>query len=180
MTVAELLKVADHLDAKGQQVVRKAYERASSAHTGQRRLSGEDYVNHPLEVAAILADLQLDAQTLAAALLHDTVEDTALTAEEVETEFGPEVARLVEGVTKLGRISIRTDQQQQAENIRKMMVAMAEDLRVVLIKLADRLHNMRTLDPLPEVKRRKISRETLDIYAPLPHPLAISHLKSDP
>src|SRR5712664_3890609 len=136
MTVAELLKVADHLDAKGQQVVRKAYERASSAHTGQRRLSGEDYVNHPLEVAAILADLELDAPTIAAALLHDTVEDTALTAEEVEREFGPEVARLVDG-----------------------------------------LHNMRTLDPLPEVKRRKISRETLDIYAPLAHRLGIGQIK---
>jgi len=177
MTVSELLKIADHLDPKGQQVVRKAYERASSAHTGQRRLSGEDYVNHPLEVAAILADLELDAPTIAAALLHDTVEDTALTAEEVESEFGPEVARLVDGVTKLGRIALRSDQQQQAENIRKMMVAMAEDLRVVLIKLADRLHNMRTLDPLPEVKRRKISRETLDIYAPLAHRLGIGQIK---
>src|SRR6202158_453756 len=177
MTVSELLRVADHLDPKGQQVVRKAYERASSAHTGQRRLSGEDYVNHPLEVAAILADLELDAPTIAAALLHDTVEDNALTAEEVEREFGPEVARLVDGVTKLGRIALRSDQQQQAENIRKMMVAMAEDLRVVLIKLADRLHNMRTLDPLPEVKRRKISRETLDIYAPLAHRLGIGQIK---
>src|SRR5437879_8667492 len=147
------------------------------AHRGQHRLSGEDYVNHPLEVATILADLQLDAQTLAAALLHDTVEDTPLTAEAVKREFGPEVARLVDGVTKLGRISLRSDQQQQAENIRKMMVAMAEDLRVVLIKLADRLHNMRTLDPLPEVKRRKISRETLDIYAPLAHRLGIGQLK---
>ncbi|HAF19976.1 MAG TPA: (p)ppGpp synthetase, partial [Chloroflexi bacterium] len=177
MTVSELLRIADHLEPKDRELVRKAYERAATAHHGQRRLSGEDYVNHPLEVAAILADLQLDAQTLAAALLHDTVEDTALTAQEIETEFGPEVARLVEGVTKLGRISIRTDQQQQAENIRKMMVAMAEDLRVVLIKLADRLHNMRTLDPLPEVKRRKISRETLDIYAPLAHRLGIGQLK---
>src|ERR1700693_563725 len=177
MTVSELLRVADHLDPKGQQMVRKAYERAASAHTGQRRLSGEDYVNHPLEVAAILADLELDAETISAALLHDTVEDTALTADEVEREFGPEVARLVDGVTKLGRIALRTDQQQQAENIRKMMVAMAEDLRVVLIKLADRLHNMRTLDPLPEVKRRKISRETLDIYAPLAHRLGIGQLK---
>src|SRR6266576_654209 len=139
MTVSELLRVADHLDPSGQQVVRKAYERAAAAHTGQRRLSGEDYVNHPLEVAAILADLELDAATIAAALLHDTVEDTNLTAEEVKREFGPEVARLVDGVTKLGRISLRTDQQQQAENIRKMMVAMAEDLRVVLIKLAHRL-----------------------------------------
>jgi len=177
VTVSELLRIADHLEPKDRELVRKAYDRAAVAHRGQRRLSGEDYVNHPLEVAAILADLQLDAQTLAAALLHDTVEDTALTADEVEAEFGPEVARLVEGVTKLGRISIRTDQQQQAENIRKMMVAMAEDLRVVLIKLADRLHNMRTLDPLPEIKRRKISRETLDIYAPLAHRLGIGQLK---
>jgi len=177
MTVSELLRVADHLDPTGQQVVRKAYERAASAHTGQRRLSGEDYVNHPLEVAAILADLELDAETIAAALLHDTVEDTNLTADEVKREFGPEVARLVDGVTKLGRISLRTDQQQQAENIRKMMVAMAEDLRVVLIKLADRLHNMRTLEPLAEAKRRKISRETLDIYAPLAHRLGIGQIK---
>jgi len=177
VTVSELLRVADHLEPKDRELVRKAYERAATAHRGQRRLSGEDYVNHPLEVAAILADLQLDAQTLAAALLHDTVEDTALTADEVKKEFGPEVANLVEGVTKLGRISIRTDQQQQAENVRKMMVAMAEDLRVVLIKLADRLHNMRTLDPLPEVKRRKISRETLDIYAPLAHRLGIGQIK---
>ncbi len=177
MTVSELLRVADHLDPSGQQVVRKAYERAAEAHRGQRRLSGEDYVNHPLEVAAILADLELDAETIAAALLHDTVEDTNLTAEEVKREFGPEVARLVDGVTKLGRISLRTDQQQQAENIRKMMVAMAEDLRVVLIKLADRLHNMRTLQPLAEAKRRKISRETLDIYAPLAHRLGIGQIK---
>src|ERR1700694_5770336 len=177
MTVSELLKVADHLDLKAQELVRKAYERAAKAHTGQRRLSGEDYLTHPMEVAAILADLELDAETISAALLHDTVEDTALTAEEVEREFGPEVARLVEGVTKLGRISLRSDQQQQAENIRKMMVAMAEDLRVVLIKLADRLHNMRTLDPLPDVKRRKISRETLDIYAPLAHRLGIGQIK---
>src|SRR5438874_7092561 len=158
-------------------MVRRAFEWAASAHNGQHRLSGEDYVNHPMEVAAILADLELDAETLAAALLHDTVEDTPLTADEVEQEFGPEVARLVDGVTKLGRISLRSDQQQQAENIRKMMVAMAEDLRVVLIKLADRLHNMRTLDPLPEVKRRKISRETLDIYAPLAHRLGIGQIK---
>ena len=177
MTVSELLRIADHLEPSAQDMVRRAYARAASAHSGQRRLSGEDYVNHPMEVAAILADLELDAETIAAALLHDTVEDTALTAEEVEKEFGPEVARLVEGVTKLGRLSLRSDQQQQAENIRKMMVAMAEDLRVVLIKLADRLHNMRTLDPLPDVKRRKISRETLDIYAPLAHRLGIGQVK---
>jgi len=177
LTVSELLRIADHLDPNGQTMVRRAYERAASAHNGQHRLSGEDYVNHPLEVAAILADLELDAETIAAALLHDTVEDTNLTTEEVKREFGAEVGGLVEGVTKLGRISLRTDQQQQAENIRKMMVAMAEDLRVVLIKLADRLHNMRTLEPLTEAKRRKISRETLDIYAPLAHRLGIGQIK---
>src|SRR5258706_8692050 len=177
MTVSELLRIADHLDRTDQEIVRRAYERALAAHAGQRRLSGEEYVNHPMEVAAILADLQPDAEPLAAGLLHDAVEDTPLTSDEVEHEFGPEVARLVDGVTKLGRISLRSDQQQQAENIRKMMVAMAEDLRVVLIKLADRLHNMRTLDPLPEVKRRKISRETLDIYAPLAHRLGIGQIK---
>ena len=177
MTVSDLLRIADHLEPGDREIVKRAYERAARAHTGQRRLSGEDYVNHPMEVAAILADLELDAETIAAALLHDTVEDTALTADEVEREFGPEVASLVEGVTKLGRISLRSDQQQQAENIRKMMIAMAEDLRVVLIKLADRLHNMRTLDPLPDLKRRKISRETLEIYAPLAHRLGIGQLK---
>src|SRR5437016_13164608 len=123
MTVSELLRVADHLDPSGQQVVRKAYERAAAAHTGQRRLSGEDHVNHPLEVAAILADLELDAATIAAALLHDTVEDRNLTADEVKREFGPEVARPGDRVTQLGRISLRTDQQQDGENSRKMTSA---------------------------------------------------------
>ena len=177
MTVSELLRVAEHLPPEDRELVEKAYRRAAAAHTGQHRLSGEDYVNHPLEVASILAELHLDAATIVAAILHDTVEDTDLTAQELTKEFGPEVARLVEGVTKLGRISLRSDQQQQAENIRKMMVAMAEDLRVVLIKLADRLHNMRTLELLPELKRRKISRETLDIYAPLAHRLGIGQIK---
>jgi GTP pyrophosphokinase len=158
-------------------MVDAAFQRAAEAHAGQHRLSGEDYVNHPLEVAAILAELNLDAATIAAALLHDTVEDTPLTLKQIDTEFGPDVARLVEGVTKLGRISFRSEQQTQAENIRKMLLAMADDIRVVLIKLADRLHNMRTLDPLPEVKRRRISRETLDIYAPLAHRLGIAQVK---
>ncbi len=158
-------------------MVQRAYERAAVAHTGQRRLSGEDYVQHPLEVASILADLTLDGSSIAAALLHDTVEDTPLTLDEIRKEFGPDVAHLVEGVTKLSRISFRSAQQIQAENIRKMLLAMAEDLRVVLIKLADRLHNMRTLDPLPEVKRRRIAKETLDIYAPLAHRLGIGQIK---
>src|SRR5438105_1867713 len=158
-------------------MVSRAYERAAAAHTGQRRLSGEEYVNHPLEVAHILADLKLDAATIVAALLHERVEDTEVTVQQVEEEFGTAVARLVEGVTKLGRISFRSNQQHQAENIRKMLLAMADDIRVVLIKLADRLHNMRTLEPLPEPKRRRIARETLDIYAPLAHRLGIGQVK---
>jgi GTP pyrophosphokinase len=177
MSISELLRIAEHLAPPDRELVSKAYARAASAHTGQRRLSGEEYVNHPLEVASILADLRLDASTLAAALLHDTVEDTELTMEEVSREFGPDVAHLVEGVTKLSRISFRSDQQLHAENIRKMLMAMADDIRVVLIKLADRLHNMRTLDVLPEVKRKRISRETLDIYAPLAHRLGIGQIK---
>jgi guanosine-3',5'-bis(diphosphate) 3'-pyrophosphohydrolase len=177
VTVSELLRVAEHLPPDDRELVEKAYRRAAAAHTGQHRLSGEDYVNHPLEVASILAELHLDAATIVAAILHDTVEDTDLTGQELTREFGPEVAKLVEGVTKLGRISIRSEQQHQAENIRKMLLAMAEDIRVVLIKLADRLHNMRTLEFLPEPKRLKISRETLDIYAPLAHRLGIWQIK---
>jgi GTP diphosphokinase / guanosine-3',5'-bis(diphosphate) 3'-diphosphatase len=177
VTVSELLRVAEHLPPEDRELVERAYRRAAAAHTGQHRLSGEDYVNHPLEVASILAELHLDAATIVAAILHDTVEDTELTAQELTAEFGAEVAKLVEGVTKLGRISIRSEQQHQAENIRKMLLAMAEDIRVVLIKLADRLHNMRTLEFLPEPKRMKISRETLDIYAPLAHRLGIWQIK---
>ncbi|HVC99999.1 MAG TPA: bifunctional (p)ppGpp synthetase/guanosine-3',5'-bis(diphosphate) 3'-pyrophosphohydrolase [Candidatus Dormibacteraeota bacterium] len=177
MTVSELLRISEHLPPEDRELVERAYQRASAAHSGQRRLSGEDYVNHPLQVASILAELRLDAATIIAAILHDTVEDTELTAQELSAEFGPEVAKLVEGVTKLGRISIRSEQQHQAENIRKMLLAMAEDVRVVLIKLADRLHNMRTLEFLPEAKRLRISRETLDIYAPLAHRLGIWQLK---
>jgi GTP diphosphokinase / guanosine-3',5'-bis(diphosphate) 3'-diphosphatase len=177
VTVSELLRIAEHLPPDDRELVERAYQRAAAAHSGQRRLSGEDYVNHPLQVASILAELRLDAATIIAAILHDTVEDTELTAEELTTEFGAEVAKLVEGVTKLGRISIRSEQQHQAENIRKMLLAMAEDVRVVLIKLADRLHNMRTLEYLPEPKRLRISRETLDIYAPLAHRLGIWQLK---
>jgi guanosine-3',5'-bis(diphosphate) 3'-pyrophosphohydrolase len=177
MSISELLRVTEHLPPKEREVVQRAYECAVAAHAGQRRLTGEDYVEHPLQVAAILAGLHLDADTLAAALLHDTVEDTDLTLEEVADRFGNEIARLVESVTKLSQISFRSDQQRHAENIRKMLLAMADDVRVVLIKLADRLHNMRTLDPLPELKRKRIARETLDIYAPLAHRLGIGQIR---
>jgi GTP diphosphokinase / guanosine-3',5'-bis(diphosphate) 3'-diphosphatase len=177
VSISELLRIADHLAPADRELVQRAYARASEAHVGQHRISGEEFVEHPLHVARILADLGLDAQTLAAALLHDTVEDTNLTAEQVEAEFGAGVARLVEGATKLTRIEFRSDQQLQAENIRRMLLAMADDIRVVLIKLADRLHNMRTLDALPEPRRRRISRETLDIYAPLAHRLGLGQIK---
>jgi guanosine-3',5'-bis(diphosphate) 3'-pyrophosphohydrolase len=177
VSISELLRIAEHLPAPERDLVQKAYERALEAHAGQRRLSGEDYVEHPLQVASVLADLHLDAPTLAAALLHDTVEDTDLTLQQVANEFGADVAHLVEGVTKLSRISFRSDQQRHAENIRKMLLAMADDIRVVLIKLADRLHNMRTLEPLPDHKRKRIARETLDVYAPLAHRLGIGQLK---
>ncbi|HEX6489720.1 MAG TPA: bifunctional (p)ppGpp synthetase/guanosine-3',5'-bis(diphosphate) 3'-pyrophosphohydrolase [Candidatus Dormibacteraeota bacterium] len=177
MTISEVVRIAEHLDPKDRELVSRAYDVAAQAHAGQRRLSGEEYVNHPIEVASILAELNLDAATIIAAILHDTVEDTDLTSEEVEREFGGDVARLVAGVTKLGRISFRTPQQHQAENIRRMLLAMADDVRVVLIKLADRLHNMRTLDALPEHKRKRIARETLDIYAPLAHRLGIGQVK---
>ena len=177
VSISELLRIADHLPAADRELVQRAYARASEAHVGQHRVSGEAYVEHPIYVARILADLGLDAQTLCAALLHDTVEDTDLTLGEVEAEFGPGVARLVEGATKLTRIEFRSDQQLHAENIRRMLLAMADDIRVVLIKLADRLHNMRTLDALPEQRRRRISRETLDIYAPLAHRLGMGQIK---
>jgi GTP pyrophosphokinase len=177
VSISELLRTADRLAPADRELVQRAHARASEAHVGQHRVSGEEFVEHPLQVARILADLGLDAQTLAAALLHDTVEDTDLTLEQVEAEFGTDVARLVEGATKLTRIEFRSDQQLQAENIRRMLLAMAEDLRVVLIKLADRLHNMRTLDALPEPRRRRISRETLDIYAPLAHRLGLGQIK---
>jgi GTP pyrophosphokinase len=155
----------------------RAHEVAERAHKGQFRLSGEPYIEHPLSVAGILADLRLDADTLAAALLHDTVEDTDVTLEWLRAEFGDHVARLVNGVTKLGKIHMRSREQVQAENIRKMLVAMAEDIRVVLIKLGDRLHNMRTVEALPPERRQRIARETLDIYAPLAHRLGIWQMK---
>ncbi len=168
--------------------VEKAYQFALKAHEGQVRLSGEPYLEHPLQVAITLAGLQLDADALAAALLHDVTEDCGVPLERIESEFNPAVARLVDGATKLGKLSLQVPgtvmrrdvsaaRQQQAESLRKMLVAMAEDLRVVFIKLADRLHNMRTLDALPPERQREIARETLEIYAPLAHRLGIWELK---
>ncbi len=155
----------------------RAYERADAAHAGQVRRSGEPYIQHPLAVARIVADLGLDDVTIAAALLHDAVEDTSVSIDDLATEFGPELAAIVDGVTKLDRISFDSKEAQQAATMRKMLVAMAKDLRVLIIKLADRLHNMRTLAALPAWKQERIARETLDIYAPLAHRLGMQDVK---
>jgi len=155
----------------------RAYRTAEAAHEGQRRLSGEPFIDHPLAVALIVAELRLDTTTLQAALLHDTVEDTPVSLERIEHDFGEDVAHIVDGLTKLERLPSRTRELAQAENVRKMIVAMAGDIRVLLIKLADRLHNMRTLSALPEHKQRRIATETLEIYAPLANRLGVQEMK---
>ncbi|HVF33334.1 MAG TPA: HD domain-containing protein, partial [Acidimicrobiales bacterium] len=154
-------------------LIRSAYEVAERAHSDVVRQSGEAYISHPLAVAQILAEIGLDDITLAAALLHDVVEDTGITIAEVTRDFGPVVAAIVDGVTKLERISFETKEAQQAASMRKMLLAMANDPRVIYIKLADRLHNMRTISALPKDKQKDKSKETLDIFAPLAHRLGI-------
>ena len=156
--------------------IEEAYQFSDAAHEGQQRASGEPYISHPLAVAEILADWQLDAQALMAALLHDVVEDTTVSKEEIGTRFGKPVAELVDGVSKLDRIEFQSQADAQAENFRKMLLAMARDVRVILIKLADRLHNMRTLGAVPPAKRRRVARETLEIYAPIANRLGLDAL----
>ncbi len=160
-------------------VISKAYVYSAKVHQGQVRRSGEPYLSHPLEVTAILCDLKLDVASIATGLLHDTVEDTYATLDEIRTMFGDEIAELVDGVTKISKISFSTTEEQQAENFRKMLLAMAKDIRVILIKLADRLHNMRTLEYMPPEKQQRIAQETLDIYAPLANRLGIAWIKSE-
>ena len=157
--------------------LQRAYEVAETAHAGQKRKSGEDFIEHPVAVADILADLHLDTTTLVAALLHDTVEDTDVTLETIRLEFGDDVAHIVDGLTKLDRFEFQTREQEQAENVRKMIVAMAGDIRVLLIKLSDRLHNMRTVSALAPGKQQRIATETLEIYAPLAHRLGVQEMR---
>ena len=160
-------------------LVRRAFECCVRAHKGQLRSSKEEFYLHPFNVAKIVVSLGMDSQSIAAALLHDTVEDTSVTLEDIKKDYGNEVALIVDGVTKLGKISYSTKEQQQAENLRKMLMAMAKDIRVIIIKLADRLHNMRTIDAVPDHKQLEKSAETLEVFAPIAHRLGIRHIKEE-
>jgi len=166
-----------YLPAEQVEQVMQAYQFAATAHEGQKRYSGEPYISHPVAVATLLAEFKLDAQTLMAALLHDVIEDTGVPKEQIRTRFGAEVAELVDGVSKLDKIEFRSRAEAQAESFRKMLFAMVEDMRVILVKLADRTHNMRTLWIMPPDKRRRIARETLEIYAPIANRLGMNALR---
>src|SRR4051812_40049826 len=175
-----LTQVASYHPDPDLDIIKKAYVYSAKVHQGQLRKSGEPYLVHPLEVAGVLAQLKLDEASIVTGLLHDTIEDTLATAEELTELFGAEVAALVDGVTKLSKFSASatlSQEEKQAENFRKMIIAMAKDIRVILVKLADRTHNMRTLDHMSEEKQARIAQETLDIYAPLANRLGISWIK---
>ncbi|MBI4515109.1 MAG: bifunctional (p)ppGpp synthetase/guanosine-3',5'-bis(diphosphate) 3'-pyrophosphohydrolase [Deltaproteobacteria bacterium] len=180
MKAADLIeKVRAYNSAGDAELIRQAYDFSARVHKGQKRESGEPYLTHPAAVAGIIAELRLDVPSIVAALLHDTVEDTLTTLEEIEAAFGQEVAALVDGVTKISQINFTSREEKQAENFRKMIFAMARDIRVILIKLADRTHNLRTLNALPAERQQDIAQETLDIYAPLAHRLGIYWIKSE-
>src|ERR1700723_3125110 len=161
------------------ELVKKAYEFSQKHHAGQSRASGEPYLAHPLEAGNVLADMKMDSVSIAAGLLHDSVEDTSVTTVEIRQEFGEQVAHIVEGATKIAKIDFSSREEAQAENLRKMMLAMVDDIRVVLIKLADRLHNMRTLEHLDNERQERIARETLDIYAPIAHRLGMGKVRGE-
>ena len=171
---ADVEPVPERLD---RELLARAYRFSERAHAGQKRKSGEDYVSHCVEVAKILADLQLDSVTVASGLIHDVVEDTAITVADIEREFGREIAQIVDGLTKIGNLPLNSTQERQVENYRKLLLSIAKDARVILIKLADRLHNMRTLDWLPPEKRRRIATETRDLYAPLAHRFGMAKMR---
>jgi len=170
-------ELSHYLSAEKVDEITQAYRVAASAHQDQKRFSGEPYITHPLEVASILAKMQMDHQCIMGALLHDVIEDTSISRDAIASQFGEKVAELVDGVSKLKQIKFESREQAQAENFRKMMLAMAQDIRVIIIKLADRLHNMRTLQALPQEKKRRVALETLEIYAPIAHRLGINHMR---
>ena len=170
-------KLEGYLPPDDVERVQAAYDFAFQAHEGQRRRSGQPYITHPVAVADLLADLRLDAQTLMAAILHDVMEDTPTVKDEITTRFGAEVAELVDGVSKLDQIQFKSRAEAQAESFRKMLLAMVRDIRVIMVKLADRTHNMRTLGAMPPAKRRAIARETLEIYAPIANRLGMHSIK---
>ena len=171
--------IKEHTPAANTDMIYIAYRLAKSAHTGQRRRSGAPYIDHPVQVARMACTLSFDAETITAALLHDVVEDTAYSYNDIKLLFGESVAELVDGVTKLTKIKYNTHDEQQVENLRKMFLAMAKDIRDVIIKLIDRLHNMRTLEYMSESKQREKSREVLEIYSPLAHRLGMSKIKTE-
>lgn len=177
--VLHLERAASYLPKEQLPILRRAWEVGATAHAGQTRKSGEPYITHPVAVAGVLAELGLDMESLIAAILHDTIEDTPLTREELAFEFGEAVAELVDGVTKLDKLKFRDRQEAAAESFRKMLLAMSRDLRVIMIKLADRLHNMRTLGAQSTEARGRIARETLEIYAPIAQRLGMSLIKSE-
>ncbi len=180
ITINNLIsKVLSYYPDADIEILKRAYQFSSEAHTSQKRVEGSPYIEHPVAVASILADMKMDIATIAAGLLHDTIEDTNTTVKDIKDLFGEEVAFIVEALTKLSRIEFKTKEEAQAENFRKMLLAMSEDVRVILIKFADRLHNMRTLQHLPENKQQRIASETLEIYAPLANRLGIGWLKTE-
>ena len=177
--LASLDAATDYLTPVDRERVSDAFRFAEEAHRGMKRRSGEDYITHPAAVTALLAEMHLDVNALMAGLLHDTVEDTPATLEQIETRFGEPVRRIVEGETKISKLAVRVYEDEQAENLRQMLLAMVSDARIILVKLADRLHNMRTLASMPPAKQQRIAKETLEIFAPLAHRLGINHIKNE-